>query len=126
MKPEVAAPLILVAVVAAGWLMFTGVAVSRAVLPDTAQGLVLAAFPWRADDDAVFAAVVGAGGQPLRRTWLPNVWVAAGDDPGFVGRLRAAGAWATFGEVPVGLPQLGGCAVVSGDTAKVAKLRLNP
>lgn len=126
MKPEIAAPLIIAAVAAAGWVGFTGFAVSRAALPAESSGLMLAAFPPHADDDAIFAAVVEAGGQAVRRTWFPGAWVVAGDDAGFAGRLRAAGAWGAFGQAPVGMPELGGCAVVSADKAAVGKMRLNP
>lgn len=126
MKAEAAAPLIVLAVAAAGWLGFTGIAVSRAVLPPETTGLMLAAFPLHADDDEIFAAVVEAGGQAVRRTWFPGAWVVAGDDAGFAGRLKAAGAWGAFGQAPVGMPELGGCAVVSVDKAAVGKIRLGP
>lgn len=126
MKPEVAAPLIIAAVAAAGWLGFTGFAVSRAALPAESSGVMLAAFPLAADDDEIFAAVMEAGGKAVRRTWFPGAWVVASDDAGFAGRLKAAGAWGAFGQAPIGMPELGGCAVVSVDKAAVGKMRLNP
>lgn len=126
MKAEAAAPLIVLAVAAAGWLGFTGFAVSRAVLPPESAGLMLAAFPPHAGDDAIFAAVAEAGGQAVRRTWFPGAWVVASDDSGFAGRLKAAGAWGAFGQAPVGMPELGGCAVVSVESNRVRNMRLNP
>lgn len=126
LKVEIAAPLIVLAVVAVGWAGFTGVAVQRAALPESAGGMMLAAFPVGSDDDDVFAAVTAAGGMPVRRTWFPGAWVVASDDAGFVGRLKTAGAWAAFSEAPVGLPTIGGCAVVSVDADRIRKTRLNP
>lgn len=126
MKAEAAAPLIVLAVAAAGWLGFTGIAVSRAALPAESSGLMLAAFPLHADDDEIFAAVVEAGGQAVRRTWFPGAWVVASADAGFAGRLKAAGAWGAFGQAPVGMPELGGCAVVSVENNRVRNMRLNP
>ena len=126
MKAEVAAPLIILAVAAAGWLGFTGLAVSRAALPAESSGMMLAAFPLAADDDEIYAAVIGAGGRAVRRTWFPGAWVVSSDDAGFAGRLKAAGAWGAFGKAPVGMPELGGCAVVSVDKAAVGKIRLGP
>ena len=126
MKPEIAAPLIIAAVATAGWLGFTGFAVSRAALPAESAGLMLAAFPPHAGDDVIFAAVVEAGGQAVRRTWFPGAWVVSSDDAGFAGRLKAAGAWGAFGQAPVGMPELGGCAVVSVENDRVRNMRLNP
>lgn len=126
MKAEVAAPLIILAVAATGWLGFTGLAVSRAALPAESSGMMLAAFPLAADDDEIYAAVIGAGGRAVRRTWFPGAWVVSSDDAGFAGRLKAAGAWGAFGKAPVGMPELGGCAVVSVDKAAVGKFRLGP
>lgn len=126
MKQEVAAPLIVLAVAAAGWLGFTGLAVTRAALPPDAGGVMLAAFPWNVADDEIYAAVIGAGGQAVRRTWFPGAWVVAAETDGFAGRLKAAGAWAAFGQAPVGMPVLGGCAVVSDERSAVKKIKLGP
>lgn len=126
MKAEIAAPAIVLGIVAVGWLGFTGLAVRRAALPHDAAGMMLAAFPLSHNDDAIFAAVAAAGGAPVRRTWFPGAWVVTAEEPGFAGRLKEAGAWAAFGSAPVGLPTLGGCAVVSVDTDRFRKTRLNP
>ena len=126
MKAEAAAPLILLTVACVGWVGLTGVAAWRAALPAQASGVMLASFPWGASDDEIFAAVTRAGGQAVRATWFPKTWVVAGEDQGFSGRLADAGALATFGDAPVGLPALGGCAVVSIDKAAVKKVKLVP
>jgi hypothetical protein len=126
MKTETAAPLILLAVVIVGWLGFTGVAVYRARLPGEASGMMLAAFPLRAADDDIFAAVAQAGGQSVRPTWFPGAWVVTGEGEGFADRLRQAGAWAAFGQAPVGLPTLGGCVVVSAEAKRPGQIRINP
>src|SRR5262245_10657184 len=47
------------------------IAVRASALPDSASGKMLAVFDPRLDEPAVFAALVRAGGRPLRRTWLP-------------------------------------------------------
>ena len=71
-------------------LLAMGVAVRASALPNQASGKMLAVFDPRLDEQAMFAALVRAGGRPLRRTWLSAVWVVAGDAPGFAGSLRRA------------------------------------
>jgi hypothetical protein len=89
-------------------LIATMVAVRASALPDSASGKMLAVFDPRLDEQAMFAALVRAGGRPLRRTWLPSVWVVASDAPGFAGSLRQAGAIGAYGELPIS-PELAGC-----------------
>ena len=105
------------------WAGLTGLSLQRAALPDRTDGMMLAVFsPGTSDADAM-AAMVRAGGEPVRSTWLGFAWVARGPEPGFVGRLKAEGALAAFGELPVG-PTLGGCTAMPVDTAKIAATRL--
>jgi hypothetical protein len=89
-------------------LVATVIAVRASALPDEASGKMLAVFDPRLDEQAMFAALVRAGGRPLRRTWLSSVWVVAGDTPGFAGSLRQAGAIGAYGELPIS-PELAGC-----------------
>lgn len=96
------------------WAVVTGVALTQAALNEEAGGTVLAVFPPGTPTADAFTAVVRAGGEPVRQTWIPFAWVARSDGGGFVGRLKAEGAVTAYGELSVG-PALGGCAVVSLD-----------
>jgi hypothetical protein len=93
------------------WLGLMAVSWRAAALPPQASGTVLAVFPPRHTEAAIFAAIVRAGGRPVRATWLDFAWIAHGDEPGFVAGLRAEGAVGAFDDVPLG-PSLGGCAAV--------------
>ena len=84
------------------------VAMRAAALPDEASGTMLAVFEPGTGEDQIFARLVAAGGTPIRPTWLPFVWVVAGEGPGFVGEIRAAGALGAYGELPFS-PQIAGC-----------------
>lgn len=111
------------AVVLAVWAGAMGVSLRQAALPEETDGLMLAVFhPGTSEADA-FTAMVRAGGEPVRSTWLGFAYVARGLEPGFVGRLKAEGALAAFGELPVG-PTLGGCAAMPVDTARIAATKL--
>ncbi len=112
-------------VVVAAWLAVMGVTLAQAALAEDAAGTVLAVFPPGTPDDDAFAAVVQAGGEPVRRTWIPFAWIARADGGGFVGRLKEAGALAVYGELPVG-PALGGCAVVSLDDKRPLAFQFKP
>ncbi|WP_109117818.1 hypothetical protein [Azospirillum sp. TSO22-1] len=112
-------------VVVAVWLGLMTVSLRQAALPEETDGLVLAVFPPGTPDDAAFTAMVRAGGEPVRPTWLGFAWVARGREAGFVGRLKDEGAVAAFGELPVG-PALGGCAVVTDDHKRAEIYKLRP
>ncbi len=107
------------------WLGVMGVSLRQAALPEETSGLMLAVFPPGTSDNAAFTAMVNAGGEPVRSTWLGFAWVARGRESGFVGRLKRAGALAAYGELPVG-PMLGGCAVVSVDDKQRGLHTLQP
>ena len=83
-------------------------AIRAAALPPEASGKMLAVFHPGTAEDAMFGAIVEAGARPVRRTWLPFVWVVSGDDLGTAGRLVAAGAMGSYGELPFS-PQIAGC-----------------
>jgi hypothetical protein len=104
--------------VLAAWAGLMTVSLRQAQLAEQAHGLVLAAFPPGMPAEQAFEAVLRAGGEPVRPTWLGFVWVARGREAGFVGRLKEAGALAAFGDIPLG-PVLGGCAAVSGDADRM-------
>lgn len=115
--------LALFGVVVAVWLGAMAVSLKQAALPAETDGLVLAVFRPGTSDHEAFGAMVRAGGEPVRATWLGFAWVARGREPGFVGRLNAEGALGAFGEVPLG-PTLGGCAAEPMDGAKLASVKL--
>jgi len=113
------------AAVLAVWLGLMTVSLRQAALPAETDGLVLAVFPPGTSDDEAFTAMVRAGGEPVRPTWLGFAWVARGREAGFVGRLKDEGALGAYGELPVG-PALGGCAVVSVDDKRHEIYKLRP
>ena len=63
---------------------------------DRRDGAVLAIFPPGTPALAAINAVARADGVLVRDSWFDNVWFVHGAEPGFVGRLKAAGA--VFGE----------------------------
>ena len=107
------------AAVLAVWLAVMLAVAHEARLEPSASGTVLALFEPGTDADVAFAAIISAGGRPVRSTWLPFVWVTVGDEHGFVGRLMEHGAVAAYGEMPFA-PSLAGC-LAFADT-KVAEL----
>ena len=98
----------LAAAVLAVFVVVMAVVMRHAALPGEAAGTVIAVFPAAMGEDEVFAGLVRAGGRPLRATWVPGVWVVAGDEAGFAGRLEAEGALGVYHELPFS-PQIAGC-----------------
>jgi hypothetical protein len=90
------------------WAGAMAITMRKAALPPTAPGPLLAVFEPGTSDDQIFAAIVGAGGKPMRATWLPFVWAVAGEEPGLAGRLQSAGAIGAYGELAIS-PSLAGC-----------------
>lgn len=110
--------LLLAGAVTAAWVGVVALSLGQVSLSPGTDGLVLVAFPPGTSDADAFAAVVRAGGEPVRPTWLGFVWVAHGRAGGFVGRLKGEGALAAFGELSFA-PVLGGCAVVPADDRRL-------
>lgn len=106
------------------WTAAMAFTLRRAALPAGAAGPLLAVFEIGTSEDDIFAAIIAAGGKPLRPTWLPFVWTVAGDEPGLAGRLEAAGAAGTYRELPV-TPSLAGCFAYA-DTKLAALFELRP
>ncbi len=100
--------LILAASVLVVFLLAMAITMRAAALGPAATGPMLAVFPAGDDDDQVFAALIRAGGRPMRKTWVPGVWVVAGDEAGFAGRLKREGALAAYRQLPFS-PQIAGC-----------------
>jgi len=101
------------------WLFAMWVLVRSAALGPEASGKMLAVFEPGTSQDKIFAMLVTAGGRPVRNTWLPFVWVVAGDETGFAGRLKQHGAVGAYGELPFA-PSVAGCLAYAD--AKMAEL----
>ncbi len=80
---------------------------------------MLAVFEPGIGEDELFGKLIAAGGRPVRRTWLPFVWVVSGSEPGFAGRLERQGALGAYGELPFA-PAVAGCFAYAD--AKVADM----
>lgn len=76
-----------------------------------AQRPVAILFPERVSEEQAFAAVIAAGGLPIRaeRSVLSDgvVWIAAADAPGFFDAVRSRGAFAVINPYA-----FGGCFLV--------------
>jgi hypothetical protein len=75
--------------------------------PEDAGKVFVVFAPGTAPGEA-FAAIVGAGGAPVRPALGDWAWIAHAEGAGFVGRLEQNGALAAFRGAPVGL-SLAGC-----------------
>lgn len=104
---------------AGGWVIATAVGmVVLSVVPviwlaaQPRDGADVAAVfaPWTSRESA-FARVVAAGGRVVRQGTLDTILVVHGGNPGLIGRLYAAGAWAVIDPVA-----FGGC-LVKGSNA---------
>ncbi len=105
--------------IVAFWLLTMVILVRAAALSPDASGSMLAVFDPGIGEDEVFGKLIAAGGRPVRRTWLPFVWVVSGSEPGFAGRLERQGALGTYGELPFA-PAIAGCFAYAD--AKVADM----
>lgn len=106
--------MVLMAGIALAWVMAVMLTLRLAALPPDATGKLFVVFPPGTGGAASFAAIVGAGGAPVRPTLGDWAWVAHGEDEGFVGRLEAAGALAAFRGAPAGVA-LAGCFAFAAD-----------
>jgi hypothetical protein len=105
--------------VLAVWVVAMGITVRLSALPPQASGLMLAVFDPTIGSEVAYGRIAAAGGRPVRQLWLPFVWVAAGDEPGFAGRLVQSGAIGAYAELPIPV-QLAGCFAFAD--AKVAEI----
>jgi hypothetical protein len=99
--------LVLIAGAGAIYLAAVGLALRALVLPAEESGRLFVLFPPAISESAAFAAIVTAGGEPIRPVIGGFGWAAHGPGEGFVGRLRSEGAIAAFREAPAGLPLMG-------------------
>ena len=72
------------------------------------DGLLIAVFPPTASEFQIMRAVAASDGVYVRASLPETIVVAQSDTPGFADRLRAEGAWLTYGQSPFG-PELAGC-----------------
>ncbi|MCP4327870.1 MAG: hypothetical protein GY791_05465 [Alphaproteobacteria bacterium] len=97
--------------VVAGWLALMLIAARDAELSGERSGMVTTVFPVGASLKEAFLATDRAGGSIVAGTWFPNIWVLYSDQPGYAGRLRAAGAILVFDSAPfqsMTIPTCGG------------------
>ncbi|HEY0524871.1 MAG TPA: hypothetical protein VGD08_15875 [Stellaceae bacterium] len=90
------------------WGAVMAMTLRAAAVSDENGGNLLTLFPPSLPGDRQIAAIVDAGGLPLRRTWLPNAWVVHSPGPGFVARLKDQGALGAFAEFPF-VAEMAGC-----------------
>jgi len=95
------------------WLAALAVALPIAALPDESGGRVLVVFPPTLTPDARLLAILASEGRPVLPRAGELAWLAESDSPGFVGRLKQAGALVVFPpDLFAVLPQ-GGCFYIS-------------
>jgi hypothetical protein len=94
--------------VVALWAAVLAVILRVAALGPEDGGKVFVVFPPATAPAEAFAAIVAAGGEPVRAALGDWAWIVHGEGPGFVGRLERRGALAAFRGAPVGL-SLAGC-----------------
>jgi hypothetical protein len=100
--------------VVALWLAVVALIVRAAALAPDDAGKVFVIFPPGTAPAEAFAAIVTAGGAPIRPAVGDWAWIAHGDVAGFVGRLETRGALAAFPGAPAGL-SLAGCFGLAAD-----------
>jgi len=108
----------LMAGVALAWLVVMLVVLRLSALAPEESGKLFAVFPPGTSEPQAFAAIVAAGGAPLRTVLGGWGWIAHDDAAGFVGRLHAAGALAAFRGAPGGLA-LAGCFAFIADQPRL-------
>jgi len=100
------------------WAVVMAVALPLAALPEEAGGRVLVVFPPSLPADARLLAIIEAEGRPVLPLAGGLVWLTEPADdqsgvPGFVGRLKAAGAWAAYHPDTFAVLPQGGCFYIS-------------
>jgi hypothetical protein len=109
-----AAALAIMLAVVGLWLAVVVVIVRAAALAPDDAGKVFVLFAPGTAPAAAFAAIVDAGGAPIRSALGSWGWIAHDNVAGFVGRLESRGALAAFRGAPAGL-SLVGCFGLAAD-----------
>ena len=123
-RSGIASATLLMAGVVLGWLAILVLVLRLAALPPVASGKLLVLFAPGSAAEA-FAAIVAAGGAPVRPVLGGLGWIAQADAPGFVARLEANGALAAYPGAPVGLT-LAGCFAFATDPPHPLARTLDP
>jgi len=105
-------PLVLLLLTLIFWGGFMTFALRSAALPDDSFGTVAVVFPPGQPAEQLFNAVLLAEGRLVNSTWLDSVWLVHSEQPGFVGRLKAGGAWVAFKPSLLQPLTVGGCFLV--------------
>ena len=117
--------LALMAGVVLGWLAILLVVLRLAALAPESAGKLLVLFPPGTAEAKAFAAVLAAGGAPVRPLLGGLGWIAYDETAGFVARLEGNGALAAYAGAPVGLT-LAGCFAFSADQPHPLVRTLDP
>ena len=91
------------------WVTPVASALNKTLLADDDTGTVVVLFPVGSTPSENFERILGAGGGFVGQTWLEQAWIASSYERGFVGRLKAQGAWAIFHPVLLDPAALLGC-----------------
>ena len=91
------------------WVTPVASALNKTLLTDEDTGTVVVLFPIGSTPSENFERILGAGGGFVGQTWLEQAWIASSYERGFVGRLKAEGAWAIFHPVLLDPAALLGC-----------------
>ena len=91
------------------WVTPVASALNKTLLTDEDTGTVVVLFPIGSTPSENFERILGAGGGFVGQTWLEQAWIASSYEQGFVGRLKAEGAWAIFHPVLLDPAALLGC-----------------
>ena len=102
-------PLALLLITVLFWLVFMGLVIRDAALPDAASDTVIVVFPPTQPTHDIYGGILRAHGQVVQNTWFDNIWLVRSATSGFVGRLKAEGAWAAFSPVAFQATMIGGC-----------------
>ena len=73
---------------------------------------MIAVFAPTADERTIMQAIVNAEGTFVRASLPDTIVIVHSNEAGFADRLRAQGAWLTYGQSPFG-DQLAGCLVLA-------------
>lgn len=117
--------LVVIALVLIAWLGTVGLVLRAAALPPEASGRMFVLFPPGTSNATAFAAILDAGGAPLRVALGEFGWIVHGEEPGLAGRLAARGALAAFPGLPAGMP-LVGCLGMLAEPAARPVLPIRP
>jgi hypothetical protein len=84
------------AAVILAWGLIVALALRSGAVPPEAGGKLFVLFRPGTSETTAFAAILGAGGAPVRLVWGGLGWIAYGEREGFAGRLEEQGALFAF------------------------------